>query len=323
MIAGSDRRVPFVVVAMSLIAGAALADPPAVELFKEGRALAKAGKYAAACEKFERSQEIDPQLGTLFNIAQCEEKTGKLAAALAAYREVVAKDTVAERRTLAAQYAAKLGPRVPKIVVQIASPPASLVVTLDGATGARPIGANQPVEVDLGDYNIVARADGYREQSSKVHVASEGGTTAVPITLTLVHEQETPVAPAEPAKPTEDHAQSHSHRKTYGYVALGAGGAAIATGFVFGAIANGKWSDAKAVCGGTVCPTQAQVDRAQALASDARSAGDRSTALFVVGGALATAGLVLWLTAPDDEHAVHVTASATSTSTGLAIGGRF
>ena len=100
--------------------------PKAIDLFKEGRALAKANKFAEACEKFRQSQELDPELGTLFNIAQCEEKIGKLASALAAYQEVAAKDTNAQRQALAAEYQSKLAPRVPKLVVQLESPPPGL-----------------------------------------------------------------------------------------------------------------------------------------------------------------------------------------------------
>jgi hypothetical protein len=314
-----------VLVAVVVCASAiATADPSAGELFKQGRALVKQGKHAEACEKFKKSQELDPELGTLFNIAQCEEKTGKLASALAAYREVVAKDTNADRKALAAEYQSKLEPRVPKIVVQVEQPPSSLVVTLDGSTGAKPVAANMPVPVDMGDYTVIARADGYRELSTKVHVSSEGATTTVPVSLALVHDQENVVVThnvpvQEPPAPEPQ----RSHRKRYGIITLGVGGAAIATGVVFGVIANGKWSDAKAVCGGTTCPTQMQVDQAQALGNDARSAGNLSTGLVVAGGVLATAGLVLWLTAPTEEHAMHVTATATPTSTGVTLSGSF
>jgi hypothetical protein len=331
MTAGSDpgrrRGVLASVAAIAILVGVpaiAAADPSALELFKEGRALVKQGKHGEACEKFKKSQELDPQIGTLFNIAQCEEKTGKLASALAAYREVVAKDTNAERKALAAEYQSKHEPRVPKIVVQIEKPPVNLVVTLDGSTGAKPIDANLPNAVDLGDYTVIARADGYRELSTKVHIATEGDTTTVPISLALVHsENNVVVSHNVPAEPAPEPERSHSHRKRYGYIGMGVGGAAIATGVVFGVIASGKWSDAKAVCGGTICPTQMQVDQANALVSDARSAGNLSTGFVVAGGVLATAGLLLWVTAPTDEHALQVTPTPTPSSTGLALSGRF
>jgi tetratricopeptide (TPR) repeat protein len=297
--------------------------PSATELFKQGRALAKAGKDAEACDKFKKSQELDPQLGTLFNIAQCEEKIGQLASAIAAYREVVAKDTNAERRARAAEFQSKLEQRVPKLLVIVSKPPASLVVTLDGPRGAKPIEPNSPIEVDLGEYSVVARADGYRELSSKVKIDTEGKTTTVPIDLALVHGRDDDVVAAEPhhpqPPPPEQPAPSHSHRKTYGYVALGVGGVALAAGLYFGSVASGKWNDAKAVCGGTTCTTQSDVDKAQALVDDSRSAGNISTALVVGGAAIAATGVVLWLTAPSEEHAVRVSATPTSVS----IFGRF
>jgi hypothetical protein len=310
-------------VLLALVATAHAQAPSASELFKQGRELVKNGKHAEACEKFRKSQELDPQLGTLFNIAQCDEKTGKLATALAEYREVVAKDTNGKRKATAAEYQSKLEPRVPKLVVQIAKPPQSLVVTLDGPTGGKPIDANLPIEVDFGDYTVIARADGYRELSAKVKIDKEGDTTTVPVALALVH-AETQVSHAEQQpKPVEEvHTAvepSHSHRKTYGKIALIGGGAVLAAGAVFGVLANGKWSDAKNVCGGTTCPTQPQVDMAEALVNDARSDGNISTALVIGGAAIAGVGLALWLTAPSDEHAVHVTVTAH----GAAIAGRF
>ncbi len=304
-----------------LCSSTAVADT-ASELFKEGRALAKAGKHAEACEKFKKSQELDPQLGTLFNIGQCEEKIGQLASAIAAYREVVAKDTNAERKALAAEFQSKLEQRVPKLLVIVSKPPPSLVITLDGPRGGKPIDANTPIEVDLGEYSVVARADGYRELSSKVKIETEGKTTTVPIDLALVHGREETVS-ASPRQdqppPPEQPPAAHSHRKLYGKIALGVGGAAIVTSLVFGYIAHNQWNDAQAVCGGTTCPTQMQQQQAQASADDAKSSGNLSTAFFVGGAVVATAGIVLWLTAPSDEHAVHVSATPST----ISIAGRF
>jgi tetratricopeptide (TPR) repeat protein len=292
----------------------------AADLFREGRALARAGQHAAACEKFIESQELDPQLGTLFNIAQCEEKIGKLASALAAYREVIARDRFAERRALADQYRSRLERRVPRLVVQIAAPPGDLVVRLDAPAASRPIAANRPIEVDLGAYTVTVRASGYRERSARVVVGAEGVTTTVPVALEPDRSGDEPVAdpPHEPRP-----GAARSRRALVGTIGVAVGGAAVAAGIAFGAIASSKWSDAKSVCDGTTCATQAEVDRAQALASDARSAARTSTVLFATGAVVAATGVVLWLTAPRGAHEVHVTASALPGSTGLSVAGRF
>src|SRR5262249_43347029 len=91
-----------------LIASPAWADTAAEKAFEEGRDLFRAGKYADACVRFEQSEQLDPQMGTLFNLAQCDEKIGKLASAIVAYREVVAKDNNAKRKAIAAEYAVTL-----------------------------------------------------------------------------------------------------------------------------------------------------------------------------------------------------------------------
>jgi hypothetical protein len=327
MTAASERFALVMVIALARSAAAQPASP-AIELFKEGRALAKAGKHAEACEKFQKSQELDPQLGTLFNIAQCEEKIGKLASALAAYREVADKDTNAQRKALAAEDQNKLAPRVPKLVVQIQSPPAGLSITLDGPTGGKPIDANTPIDVDFGDYNVIARANGYRELSSSVKVDSEGETKTVPLALALVHAEEPAVHTTEkPTPPTTAQTTGpapHSNRKLYGVIGTIAGGVILATGGAFGAIAHSDWNTALADCGGTThCANAGDAQRANNDGSSASSAGNLSTVLVIAGGAIAATGLILWITAPSGEHAVRVSASPTVGGGALTVGGSF
>ena len=49
--------------------------------FNEGKRLMDAGDTAAACAKFAHSQELDPKLGRLLNLAFCHEQQGKTASA--------------------------------------------------------------------------------------------------------------------------------------------------------------------------------------------------------------------------------------------------
>ena len=53
----------------------------ATALFDEAVALMDRGKLAEACPKFARSNELSPNGGTLFALAECYERSGKVASA--------------------------------------------------------------------------------------------------------------------------------------------------------------------------------------------------------------------------------------------------
>ena len=50
-------------------------------LFDEARRLMAEGKYAEACLELEQSQKLRSGIGTQFNLAECYEKTGRIASA--------------------------------------------------------------------------------------------------------------------------------------------------------------------------------------------------------------------------------------------------
>ncbi|MFO0759346.1 MAG: hypothetical protein U0359_22830 [Byssovorax sp.] len=55
--------------------------------FEAGRELMRQGKVPEACAKFDESLRLDRALGTLLNLAMCEEKKGDVGAACAHYGE--------------------------------------------------------------------------------------------------------------------------------------------------------------------------------------------------------------------------------------------
>ncbi|MEO8846492.1 MAG: tetratricopeptide repeat protein [Kofleriaceae bacterium] len=310
----------------------AAAEPTADEYFKQGRAQLKAHKYAEACEKFERSQQLDPALGTLFNIAQCDADIGKLATALAAYRDVIAHDTNATRRRAATAAARKLESRVPRLIVKAE---AGVELTLDGAK----IVADAATAVDLGKHEITAQQVGHEEFHKTVAMSDEGQTVTINAKLVAI-EAATAVAtvttkldattaaphmapPPSPPLPVHPTPPSRSHRRTIGIATTAVGVAALGTGAVFGILARSKWNAAKAVCGdSTTCGSQADADAAAHLGDQAHGRASLSTGFAIAGGVIATVGIVLFATSPR-EHAVELAARPSGDGGTLVLCGQF
>ena len=65
-------------------------EPPVAEaLFREGKAAMASGDYERACAKFRASEDIESAPGTLFNLAECEEKRGRIATAWTTFGQVL------------------------------------------------------------------------------------------------------------------------------------------------------------------------------------------------------------------------------------------
>lgn len=297
--------------------GPALASP-ADDAFKNGRELFKAGKFAEACTSFAESQRLDPSFGTNFNIAQCSEKIGKLATAIAIYRDLAANDTNATRKAAAADLVAALAPRVPSIEVTIDPRPAGLEILLDGAPC--PACIEGPFPVDVGAHTIIARAPTFRDATATAAAIESKASVVV---LRLESAEAAPPPPERPVIEPPVPSTTRSSRKRIGTFTMIGGGALLVSGAVVGVLARGRWADAKAVCGGsTNCPTPVDTARASALGDQARSRANLATGLFIAGGVVTALGLVLYVTSPS-ESAVHVAGSVSGESAGVTLSGRF
>src|SRR5258706_8825974 len=79
--------------ALGMLAGSspARAQPSAAEAsFNQGLADMQAGRYDTGCPALAESQRLDPRPGTLFTLAECEAKRGRIGTALTYYREYLA-----------------------------------------------------------------------------------------------------------------------------------------------------------------------------------------------------------------------------------------
>ncbi|HTJ81898.1 MAG TPA: hypothetical protein VL400_09235, partial [Polyangiaceae bacterium] len=170
-------------------------------LFSEAKALAGKGDYAAACPKFEASQNLGPSLGTLLNLADCYEHVGKLASAKKRWDEAaeLAKAKGDDRLAFATDRATAIAAKVPKLTLRITSGAETLAV----AVGGEKIPDSRwglPLEVDPGKVDVtVSRGDAVLD--TKTVEVAEGASADVTLDLGAIakaHPAKTNKAPAPP-----------------------------------------------------------------------------------------------------------------------------
>lgn len=279
-------------------------------LFNQGRDLMTAGKFVEACPKFEASQQLDPGLGTMLNLAECYEKTGRTASAWAEYREAIPLARAAgskARQDLATERAQALQERLSTLTIRAMSGEdsnAHLEIRRDGvALQEAELGA--PIPVDPGEHVVEAVAPGKQPWSSKVQVGPNAAKVAVEIPALQASGNgaaptpaaQTPATATSTTAPVTDNDASDpgAARRTTGLILGGAGVVGIGIGAFFGIQASSKWSDAKGKC--TDYPYNCGAE-GQDLRSSAHSAATVSTVGFIAGGALLAAGAVIYFTAP-------------------------
>jgi hypothetical protein len=199
-------------------------DPAAAEaLFREGRAAVVKSDWESACPKFRESQRLDPAAGTLLNLADCEERRGRLATAWQLFRQL--GEGLApgdDRLPVARARAAALEKRLPHLTIRYAGtpPPGTKVRRGDVELGDASFGSALPV--DPGTYTVTASAPGYATSTSVVTVA-EGASSVVDVQLGAGNE----IAAKVPAS---------SSSRTAGWVLAGVGAAGLATGAIAGVL---------------------------------------------------------------------------------------
>lgn len=273
-------------------------NPAAAEaLFEQARAAMAAGSFDIACARFRDSDKLDPAVGTRFNLADCEERRGRVATAWSLFRGVLselAQDD--DRRPIAEERARALESRIPYLKMRPnADAPPGLRVRIDGVElGEGSFGVALPM--DPGAHELVLiPADGGAGQRS-TFALREGEHLDLPIRLA-------PTGASQSAEPrpvdegllgSEPFTARNSQQK-WAYVAGGVGVASVAFGAVTGIITVNKKSTANANCSDRhrVC-NQAGVD--------ANESGKTYGTLSAVGLGLGVVGLatgaILWLTAP-------------------------
>ncbi len=137
-------------------------DARAEQRFHDGERLLEARDFEGAADALLESQRLDPQLGTLINLALCHEALGRTASALHEFEVAAtwaAERRQADREAYAREHAEALARRAS--VVHLALPPDSrgYMLTIDG----EPVPPGQwamPLFVDAGMHAVRVTANG-------------------------------------------------------------------------------------------------------------------------------------------------------------------
>jgi hypothetical protein len=305
----------------SLPAHAQSVHATAVAEFDKGRALLKKGDYEGACVAFNASQKLEPANGTLFNIAECSERLGKLATAWLAYRDLARDDSNAGRKQESAKRAKALEKRVPKLLVRVDVRPNGLAVTIDERDATPLVGIESPV--DAGKYTIRATAPDHDPFEITVSV-TEGKTTKVDLELDE-RMQDGTIKPKKKKPPVEEQpAVATSHRVRNGVLVGITGGVVLAVGGVFGLRAQSASSEADELCPGRTCVNAADKARGDELLAEARTNATRSTVFVLSGAVIAAAGIYLIVSGRSTSSrtaAIHLAPARDGAA--VVLGGRF
>jgi hypothetical protein len=172
------KPAPIFILALTLLAHAGTASaqapdsaPPATEaerLFREGVADLEAGNTAAACEKLSKSLELVTRASTLLNLALCEAEQGKLASALARYRQGVALLPSGDPRLeSAARSMEDIAKRVPRLTIELApSTPPDARVLVDKMEIER--NELERIPLDRGEHTVTLAVPGHRDATKRV-----------------------------------------------------------------------------------------------------------------------------------------------------------
>lgn len=259
--------------------------------FEEGLKLKDAGKLDQACAKFKEALSYNANaVGTMLNVAVCDEETGHIASAYKRFKE--ARDrgreqNLSEQVKLAEQHIAQLEPDMPYLAIAFAevTDDTKLLVNDEDI----PLKEAGGIPVDPGPVSIVVSRP-----------------NRVPFETKLVIEKKEHKAVAVPRLGLP--VTVSNKKRLAGEVVTAIGGVAIGTGIIMGAIAdsryNAQFSGSMPACNKT---TKICDQAGYKATSDALNLGDYGTIVGVAGVIVAGFGGYLWISgARSERHASSV-----------------
>jgi hypothetical protein len=282
----------------------AAARTTARQLALEGVAAHNRGDWATVVDRFERAEQLFHApihlrylaLGyermTPANVIRAAETWQRLGQEqLGADAPQQFRDAIAEARRELERLEGRLG----HISIELAPGLQGASVTLDGQ--AQPATTLATLRfIEAGSHTLRAEIAGHPAVERQVNIGP-GATERVLLDLPppVV---EVPVA----VVPRTTTVLRANPLRTVGFVTAGVGGAALLGGVIAGLMASSEYDSLVGACPNMRCSTQSQLNRRDSVDSLAST----STALFVSGGVLAAAGVVMILVGRPREETVQV-----------------
>jgi hypothetical protein len=297
--------------------------------FQQALELKQAGNWPAALRLLREVGQVRMTPQVRYHIAVCEEKLGKLVAALGGY-ELALADAESMHPDFVAEVQASvedLRARIPKLVIERGPGGEAAAIELDGISlGASSIGVEVPV--DPGPHTLSAKAPGKRPFSETVTVNEEEART-VTVTLAPLDSDE-----PEPQRPGSAPPEGEQGPR-YGvvpYVLGGVGTVGLVASGVFFALHRSSVSALDERCPNQDCSALSGGERDQAQ-QDLDAARSREILMWSslgVGVAALGTGVALYLLdqKPSQEvvrlpHGLSLQASAPHSLAGMSLSGRF
>jgi tetratricopeptide (TPR) repeat protein len=334
----STSAICVVSVVLSLATGASAqtaSDKAAAEaFFDEGVQLLKAGNFEEACHKLERSQAVDPGIGTLLYLGECYKQAGRTASAWATFREAASKAEALgeeDRAQAGTRKADELEPKLSRVLfaMNAANREIEGLEVLHGESDLNRALWGSAVPVDPGPLTVKASAPGYEDFQITVEINPGPSEQTVKIAaLTKLPEVPQAIAASaeskkesrlETATPQES-APPSSAQRTVGLVLGGTGLVGLGVGGVFGTLAYLNEQDAQKLCTGSTCPPDGDgLDHS----NKAQDYALVSTISFIAGGALLATGVILYYTAPSSVQTANIQVTPTLGGAHLSMGSTF
>lgn len=286
--------------ASPLEARAEYRDPAAAEvLFQKGRDAMGAEDFDTACQMFEESFTLDPAVGTVMNLAVCEEKRGHLARSWERWSQALGLlDENDDRVSYALMQMESVEARLAYLtIVAEQGAPSDLTVRRDDiALGGAGLGHELPV--DPGPHVVIVESRGYQPRRYEISLEVGERKELVVTVGNAVHD--------------EGGAGSANTRKTAGIVALGVGALGLGVAVTTAVLLPGQHEKVE-----DACPAKSCNEEGLRALSGAKTLLALNTAGFIAAGVGAVTGVTLLLTLPKKEKDAPRAGSARSVSVGL------